>query len=692
METVQSTRTCPKCGEAVPAVGLQGLCPGCLGRFAFLAPEASDGSLAQWPELPVMILRQFGDFELLQEIARGGMGVVYKARQLSLNRTVAVKMILAGELASMVAVQRFRAEAEAAANLQHPNIVAIHEVGQYEGQHYFAMAYVDGKDLGEVSAGCGARDAQWLRRAAGYVQVVAKAIDYAHQQGTLHRDLKPSNILLDASDQPRITDFGLAKRIKTDSDLTISGQILGTPNFMAPEQAAGRRRDVGPQSDIYSLGAILYFLLTGRAPFQAATTHETITKVLHTEAAPPRRLNAAVPRDLEVICLKCLEKEPNRRYASARALADDLGRFLRGEPIEARAVSGTEKFWRVAKRHRLVAALCVALVVLAGTVAVLIPRHNRLPESAVNKPELFFIASMPTNCAQGISGIIDGKIYVTSATDGNQGVRKSLFAYDPKANTWKRLADSNKAHSNSAGGVVAGKLYLAGGTEELQVTDSLEAFDPATDRWMMRAAMPTARQSCAGAGLNGRFYVLGGVDHAGHPLPTVESYEPATDTWRKEPDMLSPRIACGAVVTHGSIYVIGGDTNAQGQCSGTVEIWRPGANWSLLPMVPNAVMPIRVAHAFTTELDGNIYVFGGTSAEGPTDQSLLLTRGDSSWFWMLKQHMPRVRCMGCGAQALNGRLWLFGGWSVQPDAPLPHNDVFVFDPSRNSWSRSEPPK
>jgi serine/threonine protein kinase len=599
-------------------------------------------------------------------------------------------MILAGELASAADVQRFRAEAQAAANLQHPNIVAIHEIGQREGQHFFAMEYVDGRDLGKVSAQCATRDAQWLPRAAAYVQSVAHAIDYAHAQGILHRDLKPSNILIDATDQPRVTDFGLAKRIKTDSDLTLSGQILGTPNFMSPEQAAGRRRDVGPQSDIYSLGAILYFLLTGRAPFQGLTTHETINKVLHTEPDPPRRLNPSVPRDLEVVCLKCLEKEPSRRYASARAMADDLGRFLHGEPVEARAITATEKLWRVANRHRLVTSLSLSLVALAGTVAVLVARSSRLPGTSANTSGLISIAPMPTNCAQGVSGIIDGKIYVTSATDGNPGLRKSLYSYDPKLNAWQRLADCNKTHANPAGGVLGGKLYVAGGSDELEVTDSLEAFVPTTGRWIPRKAMPTARRNCAGAVLDDRFYVLGGNGLTNQFLRTVESYDPATDSWRKEPDMLTPRGGFGAVVSHGTIYVIGGATNTQGQCSGSVEIWRPGANWSLLPLAFLAAMPVSVAYAFNAELDGHIYVFGGTAPEGPSDRSMLLTRGDGGWFWLLKQHMPKVRFQGSGAQAVDGRLWLFGGWSVQPDDPIPNKDVFVFDPSHNSWSTSEP--
>src|SRR6266550_5547711 len=263
-----ATRTCRKCGSDFSGVALEGLCPSCVGRLAFVSGLEAEALAAPAPIASGRMLRYFGDYELLEEIARGGMGVVYKARQLSLNRIVAVKMILSGKLASAADVARFRAEAELAANLRHPHIVAIHEVGEQEGQHYFSMDYVAGKSLAELVAGYplpsdgrgiegeGISGEGWFRRVAGWLKTIAEAIHYAHQQGTLHRDLKPSNVLIDSSDQPHITDFGLAKRVKHDSDLTLSGQILGTPNFMSPEQAAGKRDGAGTPSDIYSLGAI----------------------------------------------------------------------------------------------------------------------------------------------------------------------------------------------------------------------------------------------------------------------------------------------------------------------------------------------------------------------------------------------------------------------------------------------------
>jgi WD40 repeat protein/serine/threonine protein kinase len=306
-------------------------------------------------------IRYFGDYELLEEIARGGMGVVYRARQLSLNRVVALKLVLAGQFASEEEVQRFRREAEAAANLQHPNIVAIHEVGQHEDQQYFSMAYVEGRTLARMVR----ENPLSAVQAARYVETVARAVEYAHQQGTLHRDLKPANILIDRDDQPRITDFGLARRVDADSDLTKSGQVLGSPSYMPPEQASGRLGEVGPRSDVYAPGAVLYDLVTGRPPFKAETPADTLLHVLRSEPVSPRALNPRVPRDLETICLKCLEKEPRRRYARASELAEELGRFLRGEPISARPISLATRSWRWCRRNPAVSALATGLIVAA---------------------------------------------------------------------------------------------------------------------------------------------------------------------------------------------------------------------------------------------------------------------------------------------------------------------------------------
>ncbi|HKS36029.1 MAG TPA: serine/threonine-protein kinase, partial [Verrucomicrobiae bacterium] len=356
-------RECARCGEPLPANCPEEFCPLCAFRGALEIGSSEDAASVRVPSAGPPLIRYFGDYELLEEVARGGMGVVYRARQLGLNRVVAIKMILAGHFASPQTVQRFRAEAAAAARLQHPNIVAIHEVGEHEGQQYFSMDLVEGRSLADLVKEGSLPPA----RAAGYLRIIARAIHFAHQHGTLHRDLKPSNVLIDTFDQPRVTDFGLAK--EGDSNLTVTGQVLGSPNFMPPEQAAGRQRDIGPPSDVYSMGAMLYHLVTGRPPFQGATVQEVLFQAREVDPVAPRRLNPSVPLDLETICLKCLEKEPSRRYATAQDLADDLGRFLRNEPIHARPISVIGKAWRWCRRYPVVAGLGAAVILLLVFVA-----------------------------------------------------------------------------------------------------------------------------------------------------------------------------------------------------------------------------------------------------------------------------------------------------------------------------------
>lgn len=272
-----------------------------------------------------------GDYELLEEIGRGGMGVVYLARQVNLNRQLAVKMILRGALASRRDRERFLAEAQAAARLDHEGIVPVHQVGEDRGRMYFSMKYIKGPTLSDLLKQGPLPPLQTARLLAQ----VSRAIDFAHRQGVLHRDLKPSNILIDESGQPHVTDFGLAKQMTDPHGVTHSGAVVGTPAYMSPEQAAGNRQ-VGPASDVYSLGAILYHMLTGQPPFPAASPISAVLQVIEQEPRPPRQLNRQVDRDLELIAVRCLQKPPDLRYATAGALADDLEAYLRHEPTTAR--------------------------------------------------------------------------------------------------------------------------------------------------------------------------------------------------------------------------------------------------------------------------------------------------------------------------------------------------------------------
>ncbi len=377
-----STFQCTECGGPIRGSAGLGLCGACALRGAIdLRNSRGVEEAANERGRP----RRFGDYDLLEELARGGMGVVYRARQRSLAREVALKVLLGGAFAGEDGRRRLRAEAAAAGRLQHPNIVAVHDAGVIDGQPFFSMTLVEGPTLADV-ARAGALPAT---RAARYVARIAEAVHYAHTQGVLHRDLKPSNVILDANDEPHVTDFGLAKQlvgmrstasvtpsenmvdevelVPTDN-LTVTGQVLGSPAYMPPEQATGRSRELGPATDVYSLGAILYELLTGRPPFLGETAHTVIEQVKTLDPIPIRRLKPGIPADLETVCLKCLEKEPRRRYASAQELADDLTRFLDGEMVRARPVGPAGRLLRMAwRRPWRATAVMLAAAMLAGT-------------------------------------------------------------------------------------------------------------------------------------------------------------------------------------------------------------------------------------------------------------------------------------------------------------------------------------
>jgi serine/threonine protein kinase len=340
-----------KAGLPGPAKGTIALSPD-----AFVeGPESETREFA-----PGTRLGYFGAYELLEVIARGGMGVVYKARQSSLKRIVALKMIRSGELAGETEIKRFHTEAEAAAQLQHPNIVAIHEIGEHQGQQYFSMDFVAGKNLAQIADGRPVA----ARSAAEWLKAIAGAVQFAHQRGVLHRDLKPQNIMLDANGRPQVMDFGLAKNLTADSSVTNTGAVMGSPSYMSPEQARGLNELIGPASDVYSLGAILYEMLTGCPPFHGQSPMDTLSQVVNDEPVPPRSLNADAPADLESICLKCLEKDSARRYPTARELEADLGRFLDGDPVLARPANALRRTMSWFRRHRWVSSAAVSALIL----------------------------------------------------------------------------------------------------------------------------------------------------------------------------------------------------------------------------------------------------------------------------------------------------------------------------------------
>ncbi|HEX5442202.1 MAG TPA: serine/threonine-protein kinase, partial [Pirellulales bacterium] len=346
--------TCDTCAQKVAALP-QGdtlvRAAGVASRSRKLPPGDTDQEVTlTWnSEAGVSAATLMPGYEILAELGRGGMGVVYQARHKSLARLVALKMILSGAHASAGDLARFKSEAEAVARLQHENIVQIYEVGEHEGKPFFALEFCPGGSLDRKLAGTPLRP----RDAAQLTESLARAVQAAHAAKVVHRDLKPANVLLAADGRPKITDFGLAKKLD-DAGVTATGMVMGTPSYMAPEQASGAK-DVGPAADIYALGAILYELLTGRPPFKGATPLDTMVQVTRIEPVPPRQLQPTVPRDLETICLKCLEKAPAKRYPTAQALGEDLCRYLDGKPVVARPVGVAGRTVRWVRRNTVVA-------------------------------------------------------------------------------------------------------------------------------------------------------------------------------------------------------------------------------------------------------------------------------------------------------------------------------------------------
>src|SRR5262245_14753653 len=439
-------RVCRKCGAKIFSDAPEGLCTGCVLETAlkiFSNPVAADDDsrsaenadanverCVKAASRAVKLLGELGDYELLEEIGRGGQGVVFRARQKSLNRVVALKVIGLGQWATPAHLRRFRLEAEAAASLDHPCIVPIYEVGQGDGQCYFSMKLVEGGQLDEVVK----HTPISIRQALELIAKVARTVHYAHEHGILHRDNKPGNILLDVKGEPHLTDFGLARLVESESAVTRTVEVLGTPSYMSPEQAAGNNTKLSPSTDVYGLGAVLYQLLTSHPPFAGGTTYETIKLLLETEPRPPRLWNFKVDGDVSAICLKCLEKDPQRRYSSALAFAEDLERWLKHEPIQARRIGVVTRGRKWLQRNPAVAAVAVLSLALIGSIGVILWKSElfRRPATAGiavlpfenlsnDREDAFFADGIQDDLLTKLAKITDLKVISRTSVMGFQG-------------------------------------------------------------------------------------------------------------------------------------------------------------------------------------------------------------------------------------------------------------------------------
>src|SRR5881392_3679234 len=445
-------RICRKCGAKIFSDAPEGLCARCMLKIALgTFPEAAVAGVVD-PGSPdelsppnanpppdnkttthvAGMLGELGDYELLEEVGRGGQGVVFRARQKSLNRTVAIKVISLGQWARKAHVKRFRLEAEAAARLEHPGIVPIHEGGERDGSCYFSMKFIEGGQLDNAPR----RQPMPIRRAVELIVKVARTVHYAHEHRILHRDIKPGNILLDEKGEPHLTDFGLARLVEADSTVTGTLEVLGTPSYMAPEQAAGNNAAVSSNTDVYGLGAVLYQLLTGQSPFAGGTTYETIRLLLDSEPRPPRLLNPKIDRDLSTICLKCLEKDPKRRYPSALALAEDLERWLKHEPIRARHTGIFARGTKWVRRNPSSALFAASLVALAAATGWIVWKSEFIRHPVTNgiavlpfenlsddKSDASFIDGMQDDVLTKLAKIADLKVISRTSVMDYRGKR-----------------------------------------------------------------------------------------------------------------------------------------------------------------------------------------------------------------------------------------------------------------------------
>ena len=431
-QTVESTApsVCAQCGSRLDStVRGETICINCLLRSALNQDDYDPGKTSQRSDQSIPgndgAPIEFGDYELLEELGRGGQGVVYRARQKSLNRTVALKVIAYAQLATKAHVKRFRREAEAVASLDDRCIVPIYDVGERDGCCYFSMKFIEGGQIDEVNR----RTPLSIRQSVELIAKVARTVHYAHEHGILHRDIKPGNILLDQKGEPHLTDFGLARLVDIESTVTRTREVMGTPSYMAPEQALGDNAALGSATDVYGLGAVLYQLLTGHPPFAGGTTYETINLLLNTEPRQPRLWSRKIDRDLSTICLKCLEKDPKHRYATARALAEDLEHWLKHEPIQARRTGILARGKRWVRRNPTTAFAAVLLIGLVAAVGVIISKSEWLdpaPGAGIavmpfenlseNKADAYFAEAIQDEILTRLSKISNLKVIARTST------------------------------------------------------------------------------------------------------------------------------------------------------------------------------------------------------------------------------------------------------------------------------------
>ncbi len=515
METVMNdvTNRCPDCGLELSADSPLGVCARCLLQTG-LPDSAIKANDSTWiektggnaeakqatdnvtpaadsdpsPSRSTTDGRYFGDYELLEELASGGMGTVFRARQTRLNRIVALKMIRAGQFATDTEVERFYTEAESAASLDHPAIISVYEVGEQDGQHYFSMRLVENGNLANGIESRHPGKATGLSQqnqdeCARMLVSIARAIHFAHQRQILHRDLKPSNVLLDEAGQPYVTDFGLAQQIAADSRLTASETLVGTPSYMAPEQATGNRASLTTSTDVYGLGAILYEMLTGKPPFLGETPVDTVMQVLESEPRKPSA-RCAVDRDLETICLKCLEKDPAKRYGSAETLADDLDRWLLREPIQARRAGFMERVTKWSRRRPLVAGMAALLVTVAASGFLAVYWQWDKTEHALELLHQTVIAEATARAPVLIPRRIlthDGA--VLSSVFSSDGERVLTASHDKTAAIWDVMSGQRIATLEGHTGAVSQAEFSSDGRHILtvshDVTNHYTYVDPA---------------------------------------------------------------------------------------------------------------------------------------------------------------------------------------------------------------------